>query len=112
MGWQEYDPSKHAKEDVRLIFVKRPKISELGTFLVHPNTRVNHFPLAGYFCIKDQLYRMLKKQRALFGNVYNFVPLTFILPNDYSKFIDTFTKRNMADSTKRNPTNDQFIKDD
>ena len=51
--------------------------------------------MAGYFCIKDQLYRMLKKQRVIYGNAYNFVPLTFILPNDYSKFIDIFNKQIM-----------------
>ena len=46
--------------------------------------------------MKDQLYRVLKKQRALYGNAYNFTPLTFILPNDYSKFIDVFTKRQLS----------------
>ena len=55
---------------------------------------VNHFPHAGYLCNKDQLYRMLKKQRALYGHVYNFTPLTFILPNDFSKIIDMFSSRN------------------
>jgi len=39
---------------------------------------------------------MLKKQRALYGNTYNFTPLTFVLPNDYSKFIDIFTKRQLT----------------
>jgi hypothetical protein len=61
MGWQEYDPLKHSKEDVRLVFAKRPRINEMGAMLVHQNQRINHFPLAGYLCVKDQLYRMLKK---------------------------------------------------
>lgn len=79
------------------MFIKRPKLQDLPLMLGQNGEvqKVNHFPLAGYFCIKDQLYRMLKKQRALYGNTYNFVPLTFILPNDYSKFVDVFTKRSV-----------------
>lgn len=54
---------------------------------------MNHFPQAGFLCNKDQLYRMLKKYRALYGHVYNFTPLTFILPNDFSKIIDIMSSR-------------------
>jgi tubulin polyglutamylase TTLL2 len=28
----------------------------------------------------------------MFGNIYNFVPTTFILPNEYKKFVEEFTK--------------------
>jgi len=61
--------------------------------LLKQKKRINHFPGAGHLCIKDQLYRVLKKQRALYGNIYNFTPLTFSLPNDYTKFLDIFMKR-------------------
>ena len=68
--------------------------------------------MAGFFCIKDQLYRMLKKQRALYGQMYNFVPLTFILPNDYSKFVDVFTRR-QVDSSLHLHSNDFYqLQDD
>lgn len=29
----------------------------------------------------------------IFGPVYNFVPTTFILPNEYKKFVEEFTKQ-------------------
>ena len=92
MGFQEYSTDVHEAEAVNLYFTQRMKLKDLNQ-LVHTGKRIvkaNHFPLAGYLCIKDSLYRMLKKQRVLHGNAYNFVPLTFILPNEYSKFIDTF----------------------
>ena len=58
---------------------------------------------------------MLKKQRALYGNAYNFTPLTFTLPNDYSKFLDVFMKRQMDPSgLGHHANNNDFyaIKDD
>jgi hypothetical protein len=77
--------------------------------------KINHFPKAGFVCIKDQLYRMLKKQRALYGNIYNFTPLTFNLPNDYSRFLDIFMKRQLdpSDMGHHANKNDFYaIKDD
>ena len=38
-------------------------------------------------CVKDNLARIFKKNKQLFGNVYNFTPLTFILPNEYRQII-------------------------
>ena len=93
MGWDEYNSQDN--QTVNLYITKRPKMQDLYQLIDDEDTlqKVNHFPNAGYFSIKDQLYRSLKKQRAVFGNAYNFVPLTFNLPNDYSKFIDIFSKR-------------------
>lgn len=114
MGWEEYDTKTHDSEDVNLIFMKRPKLQELPSLVTsqYEVQKINHFPMAGFFCIKDQLYRMLKKQRALYGQMYNFVPLTFILPNDYSKFIDVFTRR-QVDSSLHLHSNDFYqLQDD
>lgn len=30
--------------------------------------------------------------QAIFGPIYNFSPTTFILPNEYKKFVEEFTK--------------------
>ena len=75
---------------------------------IHKKRKINHFPCAGHLCIKDQLYRVLKKQRALFGNIYNFSPITFTLPNDYSKFVDYFMQRR----SKVNNSNDLYAMQD
>jgi len=30
--------------------------------------------------------------RNMFGNIYNFIPTTYILPNEYKKFIENYTR--------------------
>ena len=103
MGWEEYDSSRHDIEDVNLFYQKRLKLKDISRLLC-PNSlqKTNHFPMTNYLCVKDSLCRMLKKQRALYGNVFNFVPLTFILPNDYSKFIDVFGHKCESNTSKYN----------
>lgn len=39
-------------------------------------------------CSKDTLARLLKKLRQLFGKIYDFAPLTFILPNEYRQVMN------------------------
>jgi tubulin polyglutamylase TTLL2 len=34
----------------------------------------------------------MKKMKQLYGQIYNFTPLTFILPNEYKQFINYFNK--------------------
>lgn len=46
-----------------------------------------HIPKTGLICSKDALARSIKKSKQLFGQIYNFTPLTFILPNDYRHII-------------------------
>ncbi len=50
---------------------------------------MNHFPKTSGLGKKDHLCRYLKKMK-IYGKIYNFSPLTFILPSDYSKYIDAF----------------------
>lgn len=42
---------------------------------------------------KDCLARLLKLQQALHGSAYSFAPITYILPNDYRKFTQEFSKQ-------------------
>ncbi len=51
-----------------------------------------HFPKTGLLCTKDNLARCIKKMRSNFGAIYNFSPLTYILPNEYKKFVEEFAK--------------------
>ena len=41
---------------------------------------------------KDSLARGLKRMRMVYGSVYGFFPVSFNLPNDYTKFLSYFTK--------------------
>ena len=51
-----------------------------------------HIPKTGQICTKDNLARIFKKCKQLYGQIYNFTPLTFILPNEYKQFINYFNK--------------------
>ena len=51
-----------------------------------------HIPKTGQICAKDNLARHLKKMQQMYGSVFNFAPLTFIMPNDYRQFINYYTK--------------------
>lgn len=34
-------------------------------------------------CTKDNLARLIKKNQAIYGSIYDFIPTTYILPNEY-----------------------------
>ena len=41
---------------------------------------------------KDSLARCLKRMRMVHGTIFNFFPVSFNLPNDYTKFLSYFSK--------------------
>ncbi|KAJ3175519.1 putative tubulin polyglutamylase ttll2 [Geranomyces variabilis] len=54
-----------------------------------PWQRLNHFPKTSALTRKDSLYRLLRTMRGIYGGrMYDFVPETFALPNDYVKFVN------------------------
>ena len=57
----------------------------------HGHQKLIHFPKTSFLCTKDNLARTIKKCQSIFGKVYDFIPTTFILPNEYNKFVHTFS---------------------
>ncbi|KND03653.1 uncharacterized protein SPPG_01124 [Spizellomyces punctatus DAOM BR117] len=57
-----------------------------------PWQRLNHFPKTLNLTRKDTLYRLLKTMRGIYGPIYDFVPLTFSLPNDYVRFVRVYAE--------------------
>ncbi len=56
--------------------------------------RINHYPRSSHITKKDGLARNLKRMRAVYGSsVYNFSPVAFNLPNDYTRFVNEYTKQ-------------------
>ncbi|KAJ3156775.1 putative tubulin polyglutamylase ttll2 [Geranomyces michiganensis] len=69
-----------------------------------PWQRLNHFPKTSTLTRKDSLYRSLRTMRGIYGGggggvgggassgqgMYDFVPETFALPNDYVKFVNVY----------------------
>lgn len=54
-----------------------------------PYQRLTHFPKSGIITRKDSLLRSLRLMQAVHGiKVYDYFPEGYILPNDYTKFVD------------------------
>uniref|UniRef100_A0A7N8YEE9 Tubulin tyrosine ligase-like family, member 2 n=1 Tax=Mastacembelus armatus TaxID=205130 RepID=A0A7N8YEE9_9TELE len=91
-GWEEYDEKEQEEEDWNLYwrgsaFCK----SEYHNLL--PWQRLNHHPKTAGITRKDCLARNLRRMKATFGSaLYDFSPIAFILPNDYTRFLDEYNK--------------------
>lgn len=48
--------------------------------------KMNHFPGCWQLGRKDYMWKNLNKQRRSFPEAYNFVPMTYLFPNDYDRF--------------------------
>ena len=57
------------------------------------NYRVNHIPGSSAICKKDQLVRNIRKMRGAYGPIFNFVPTSFIVPAEFTKFTCTHGKK-------------------
>lgn len=88
-GWSEFNENSLSPNDWSLFWKSgRPKPSEFSNGL--PYQKYNHFPKTSAICRKDTLCRNLRKMRALYGAVYNFFPQTFMLPQEYGKFVNEY----------------------
>ena len=63
----------------RLLY--RPSLGEFRRAAKYQ--KLIHIPKTGMICSKENLARHIKKMKQLYGSIYNFTPLTFILPNEY-----------------------------
>ncbi|KAF4759185.1 Mucolipin-2 [Perkinsus olseni] len=61
---------------------------------VKPYQKMNHFPRSGCITRKDSLVRIMRRMAAVHGSqVYGFVPEAYILPNEYTKFVETYSEQ-------------------
>jgi hypothetical protein len=72
-------------------------MGEYNAALAHQ--KLVHFPKTSVLCTKDNLARIIKKQQSIFGKIYDFIPLTFMLPNEYNKFVECFNRQNTKEQT-------------
>lgn len=95
-GWIEHDPAIHAEDEWNLWWRGyRPKPSEYKRGRSYQ--KFNHFPKLNLLGTKDNLNRVMKHEK--------FTPLTFILPNDYSKFVSEYTSQDVPAIWIWKPTN-------
>eukprot|EP00164_Ancoracysta_twista_P003704 GFYU01004969.1.p1 GENE.GFYU01004969.1~~GFYU01004969.1.p1 ORF type:complete len:628 (-),score=83.50 GFYU01004969.1:675-2558(-) len=59
--------------------------------------RLNHFPKTNSITKKDSLLRNLRKMKGIYGNIFNFFPLTFVLPHEYTKFVNSYSEQEEKD---------------
>ncbi|KAK5601979.1 hypothetical protein CRENBAI_018166 [Crenichthys baileyi] len=91
-GWKEYDERRRKEEDWNLYWRGSPFHSSDYHRLL-PWQRLNHHPKTAGITRKDSLVRNLRRMRGTFGSVlYDFSPTTFILPNDYTRFLAEYNK--------------------
>ena len=57
---------------------------------IHQNQHYNHFPSTFALGRKDFMYKHYKKYRNLYKDDYNYVPETYILPDDANEFLDKY----------------------
>ena len=60
--------------------------------------RLNHYAKSGQICTKDSLVRIMRRNKSTHGRVYDFIPETYLLPNEYNKFTKAYSERRDADT--------------
>ncbi|XP_033113302.1 probable tubulin polyglutamylase TTLL2 [Anneissia japonica] len=97
-GWEEFDEEKHKNYEWNIWWrTSRFRLSDYHD--IYPWQRLNHFPKTTGITKKDTLARNMKRMRGVYGpSVFNFTPLGFILPNDYTKFVAEYSKLRQSDN--------------
>jgi len=62
-----------------------------------PHQRLNHCPKSSGITKKDNLHRNIKRLAGSYGKIFDFLPMTFVLPNEYLAFMQAFTERQESD---------------
>ena len=62
---------------------------------IRPWQILNRIPFSNVLCLKSEMYKILKDGIQLFPNLYDFIPKTFLLPEEFDSFLNDFiTKSN------------------
>ena len=77
-----------------------------------PFQKFNHFPCTYQLGRKDNLFKHYKHFKRLFPEIYNYMPITYILPNDSENFEHEFkkNKKNIWIAKPVNMSRGRFIK--
>ena len=60
-----------------------------------PHQYLNHFQKSGILTRKDKLVRLLRRHVQVHGRIYAFVPQSYILPSEYSKFVREYSEEEL-----------------
>ena len=91
-GWREYDQNT-CRVDQWNLWWKSGRFKPTEYKTPHELQRMNHFPKSSIITKKDSMLRALRKAQKVYGSVYNFFPESFILPNEYTKFMKRYSEQ-------------------
>ncbi|XP_045197137.2 uncharacterized protein LOC123551914 [Mercenaria mercenaria] len=91
-GWVEFDEDDQSESDWNLWWrTSRFRLSDYENLF--PWQRLNHYPKSTGITKKDCLVRNLKRMKGVHGSaMYNFSPVSFNLPNDYTRYLAEYGK--------------------
>ncbi|XP_030626630.1 putative tubulin polyglutamylase TTLL2 [Chanos chanos] len=95
-GWEEYNAQEQEEGDWNLYW-RASSFSTSDYANILPWQRLNHHPKTDGITRKDCLARNIRRMRGAFGPaLYDFSPTAFILPNEYIRFLEEYTKNRVA----------------
>uniref|UniRef100_A0A8C6CVY4 Tubulin tyrosine ligase like 2 n=1 Tax=Moschus moschiferus TaxID=68415 RepID=A0A8C6CVY4_MOSMO len=99
-GWSKFDQQEQNMEDWNLYW--RTSSFRMAEHInVKPWQCLNHHPGTTRLTRKDLLAKHLRHMERLYGTpLYEFLPATFVMPSDYSKFVAEYFKEKQALDTK------------
>ncbi|XP_060585732.1 uncharacterized protein LOC132741554 [Ruditapes philippinarum] len=91
-GWIEFDEDEQNDSDWNIWWrTSRFRLSDYEN--LSQWQRLNHYPKSTGITKKDCLVRNLKRMKGVHGSaMYNFSPLSFNLPNDYTRYVAEYGK--------------------
>lgn len=86
-GWVEFDEDVQHESDWN-IWWRTSRFRTSDYEQIFPWQRLNHYPKSTGITRKDCLVRHLRRMKGVHGaGTYNFSPMSFNLPNDYTRYI-------------------------
>lgn len=93
-GWEEYRKDECEADGGWNLWWKTQGFTSSEYETCRPWQRLNHFPKSTSITKKDGLARNLRRMKTSYGGpMFDFFPQTFILPNEYKKFVAEFSKQ-------------------
>ncbi|XP_060077148.1 tubulin polyglutamylase TTLL7-like [Ylistrum balloti] len=91
-GWIEFDEDDQEEHEWNLWW-RTSRFRNCDYDQINPWQRLNHYPKSTGITKKDCLARNLKRMKGVHGaGVYNFSPIAFNLPNDYTRFVAEYSR--------------------
>ena len=96
----EYDEDEQEEHDWN-IWWRTSRFRNCDYDNIYSWQRLNHYPKSTGITKKDCLARNLKRMKGVHGaGVYNFSPVAFNLPNDYTRFVAEYSKLKQGGNDK------------